>query len=170
MQRRSQKWVSQLLLISWVAAFPGTGGTCGVSLGGGASCTVVIEFAPTGLGPFTDTVDFSYNNGIAVVNSTRNIQGTAGAPANITITDGPTYDFGTQATGSINTHTFTLNNTGAVDATTITGTGLAAPFQFAGGTYPGTAGTCGATISAGASCTIVVAYQPSALGTLDRHN
>ena len=55
-------------------------------------------------------------------------------------------------------------NTGGVAATALNETGLVAPFNFVGGAYPGTGGTCGATLSSGSSCTLVVRYAPAASG------
>jgi alpha-tubulin suppressor-like RCC1 family protein len=43
------------------------------------------------------------------------------------------------------------------------GSGLSAPFSFAGGAYPGTGGTCGGSLAASAGCTIVVVFSPSAI-------
>ena len=57
---------------------------------------------------------------------------------------------------------FPLDNTGAVDATTVGGGGLAAPFQFTGGSFPGTAGTCTATINPATPCDIDVTFAPTA--------
>src|SRR5437868_5741285 len=44
------------------------------------------------------------------------------------------------------------------------GAGLAAPFTFKGGTYPGTGGTCIATLAAAGTCTVVVTYSPTTTG------
>ena len=41
---------------------------------------------------------------------------------------------------------------------------MAAPFAFAGGSFPGTAGDCTATLAAGANCTIVITYSPTLVG------
>ncbi len=43
--------------------FPGTGGTCTTQLAGQSSCTIVLNFAPTGSGSFSDTVRLSYTDG-----------------------------------------------------------------------------------------------------------
>src|SRR6266404_2250921 len=40
------------------------------------------------------------------------------------------------------------------------GAGVAAPFTFKGGTYPGTGGTCSASLAAAGTCTVVVTYSP----------
>ena len=48
------------------------------------------------------------------------------------------------------------------------GSGLSAPFSYKGGTYPGTGGTCAATLAAAGTCTVVVTYAPvTVAGTFD---
>ena len=74
------------------------------------------------------------------------------------------YDFGDQAVGSVTEHTFTVVNGGAVSATRIGAAGLAAPFTFTGGSYPGVGGTCGATLASASSCTLTVDFAPSIPG------
>lgn len=79
-------------------------------------------------------------------------------------------DFGTLASGATDTTTFELKNSGDGDATDVAETGLAAPFKFLGGTFPGTGGTCAATLAAGATCELVVEYAPTAtVYTKDTH-
>ena len=41
---------------------------------------------------------------------------------------------------------------------------LVVMFDFKGGTYPGTGGTCGTTLPSGASCTFVITYVPTTTG------
>ncbi|MCB9073113.1 MAG: choice-of-anchor D domain-containing protein, partial [Bdellovibrionaceae bacterium] len=146
-------------------AFPGTGGTCTTTIIAGASCTLVVSFTPTATALTTSSIDMNYNDGANNVVSSRPVQGTGVAPAVLSISDGPTYDFGAAVIGTTVNYTFTVTNTGGIDATTITGTGLVAPFTFTGGAYPGTGGTCGATLAAGANCAIVVSYSPTTLTT-----
>ncbi|RME18397.1 MAG: DUF2341 domain-containing protein [Bdellovibrio sp.] len=141
--------------------FPGTNGTCGNTLASGNSCTIEVRFTPTALGLATDSIEMQYNNGLVTTSVTLGVQGTGVNPALLTISDGPLYDFGNQEANCSKTKTFTVTNTGDVDATAVNGTGLAGEFKFLGGFYPGTGGSCGATISAaGGSCTIVVEYAP----------
>ena len=83
------------------------------------------------------------------------------------------FDFGQQIVGGTLNSTYTLTNGGGVDAVideTLTNS-LIAPFQFEGGTYPGTSGTCTTTnlsgdlvIAPSESCTIVVSFSPIAVG------
>ncbi len=82
----------------------------------------------------------------------------------LTISDGPTYDFGVQAIGSSTSHTFTLTNIATTDFTGLGASGLIAPFTFLGGSYPGTGGTCTTSLAIGANCTIVVNYSPTTAG------
>jgi hypothetical protein len=148
--------------------YPGSGGTCTASLGVGATCTIVLSFAPTALGVFTDTVDLTYHNGVAAGQvASRNVSGTGVPPANLTISDGPTYDFGYRALGSTTSFTFTITNTGGVTANSIASTSLASPFTYKGGPFPGTTGTCGASLASGASCTVSVDFTPIALGVFN---
>jgi hypothetical protein len=125
---------------------------------------IAIEFAPKGLGPFADTITLKYVNGAVSATATRDVFGTGGAPASLIISDGPVYNYGTHATGSLNNKTFAVTNDGWVTATGLSGSGLKEPFTFLGGSYPGTGGTCGLTLSAMTSCTIVVEYAPTKVG------
>ena len=72
-----------------------------------------------------------------------------------------TQDFGTVSSGLKKSVVFVLTNSGKADATGIKETGLATPFQFVGGSFPGTAGTCSESIADGASCELDVEYAPS---------
>jgi len=138
--------------------FPGTGGTCPTTIPSGTNCTIIIRYAPTVTGTFTNNLLITYNNGAANQTISRQITGTT--QAGLSISDGATYNFGNQVTGSTTSKTFTVTRTGGIDATAVVGYGLAAPYTFLGGSYPGTGGTCGVTIST-ATCTVIVAYTPT---------
>src|SRR6185369_16876442 len=131
--------------------------------GAGGSCTMIVTFAPTATGPSTGTLSLGYNDGAANQTATRPLAGAGTPPALLTISDGPTYGFGTRATGSTTTHTFTVTNGGGVTATGISAGALAAPLSYSGGAFPG-GGTCGTSLAAGATCTFVVAFAPTATG------
>lgn len=82
-------------------------------------------------------------------------------------TQGQAYhSFGFQPLGSPGvTQVFTLTNREAVAVTGLAITGLpAGDFQFAGGAYPGTGGTCVATLAPGATCTVALTYAPTVAG------
>ncbi len=77
--------------------------------------------------------------------------------------EGPNpLDFGTHAIGSRRVQIISVTNTGEQAASQISGTGLAAPFYFLGGTFPGTGGSCGLNpLEVSATCEIVVEFFPS---------
>ena len=147
-------------------AYPGSGGTCGTTLSAGSTCTIAVNYAPAAPGLTLQTLQIDYNNGAVVLPITKDFQGTAVAPANITVSDGPTFDYAQRATGSQTVQVFTVDNVGGVPATLMNGTGLALPYQFEGGIYPGTSGNCGVTLAALANCTIAVVFAPTVLGVV----
>ncbi|MEQ1877292.1 MAG: choice-of-anchor D domain-containing protein, partial [Bdellovibrionia bacterium] len=144
--------------------YPGSGGSCGANIGAGISCTVVVTYNPTTTGLHSDTIQIDYNDGSQIRNALRDVQGTGLSNALINISNAPLYDYGTRAVATTTDFTFTVDNSGAVMATGITGTGLAAPFDFKGGSYPGTGGNCGAALAPAGVCSIVVTYSPTAAG------
>ncbi|MCA9324548.1 choice-of-anchor D domain-containing protein, partial [Candidatus Saccharibacteria bacterium] len=146
-------------------SFPGTGGNCGATLAPAGSCDFIVEFSPGSSGVHNDTIDISYYDGAGTSNALRPVTGTGVDPAQLVISNAPLYDFSDRAVGSTNEVTLTIDNTGGFGATAMAGSGLAAPYTFKGGSYPGSGGSCGATLSAGGSCTIVVRYAPVATGS-----
>ncbi len=142
-------------------SFPGTSGTCGFSLAAGSSCLLNLEFIPSIGGAFSETLSLTYDDGFNLLTLSKNLQGTGLSSAILSISDGPgAYDFGISPAGSSQQKTFTINNVGSATATAINGVGLATPFSFFGGSFPGAGGTCASTLLAGGSCTVVVSYSP----------
>lgn len=136
-------------------SYPGTSGTCGASLGIGAACTIVVEFSPTVTGAFSDAIHLQYNDGTAIQNVTRQVQGTGTVPALLTISETDPYNFGLHPkNGAPVSHTFTITNTGGYTATSMAELGLSSPFYRVGG-------TCGATLVPAGSCTVTVDYVPA---------
>lgn len=79
----------------------------------------------------------------------------------LSISDGPTFDFGPVALGGAASHLLTLTNEGTAPATGLSAT-VQAPFDVPGG-FPG-AGRCGASLGPGEACTVEVAFTPTQLG------
>ena|GEM_PF-1791313 len=144
-------------------SYPGSGGSCTGNLAGGDSCDIVVSYAPTVSVLDNDTILIDYNDGQGIQQLSLNIQGTGGTAAfpNISVAN-----FGNVTVGSTTSQLYTLTNNNDLTATNLRdGQPLAAPFQFTGGTYPGDAGTCSATLAGGgATCTIEVSYSPTVLG------
>lgn len=123
-----------------------------------------IDVTPAGAGIVTVdigasvAVDAAGNNNTAATQLTRTFL----PPAVLAFADTSTHDYGTVNVGSTADLSILVTKSGSANATSISEVGLAAPFAFKGGSYPGTGGTCGATISA--NCTIVVTFTPTANG------
>lgn len=138
------------------ADFPivaGSNGCTGMTLAGGASCTVAVQFVPGAIGGRTATL--TANGGSAA------LSGTGQNPAMITLL--PTAaDFGSVAIGGgMSTVNFTVMNTGGAPTGAITAnlTG-AQSTQFS----IVSVGACSAPLAGGASCTITVRFSPTTVG------
>ncbi len=93
-----------------------------------------------------DTLDITYHNGVSAVRFHPALCKVAADSGFLTISDGATYNYGNVATGGSLDKTFTITNGGGATAT-ISGSALAAPYSYkGGGAFPGTGGTCGATL------------------------
>lgn len=75
---------------------------------------------------------------------------------------GTTVDFGTVYFSAVAERNVILANRGSFPAEGLSASTVEAPFGFKGGTFPGTGGTCGAVLAAGASCALVLTYQAPA--------
>ncbi|HXT22109.1 MAG TPA: choice-of-anchor D domain-containing protein, partial [Thermoanaerobaculia bacterium] len=125
--------------------------SCGASLAIGASCTVGVTFRPSAAGSRTGTLSFG---GLVAVPLSGS--GTISGPA---IASAPaSLDFGTVTVGITSAaQTVTVSNPGTA-TTTLTGiTSTSAEFAIQ-------SNGCGASLAAGASCTVGVAFAPSAGG------
>ena len=165
--------------------YPGSGTgdnsipACGTTLSPGQSCEVSIAVEPTVLGSRVVNSIMNYNDGAN--NQAASIQISAsGANLAFLVIDeagigwSQEYDYGTVANGSLNPATFTLRNLGSVAATGIVAAANsltsddfefqdATPLDGTDGTYPGDnpgVNDCTGTLASGATCELVVAYNP----------
>jgi hypothetical protein len=131
---------------------------CGTQLTGHAACTISVVFAPTRLGSLSGTLTVSD----ALRTQTATLTGTGVAPPALSVN--PTsLNFSTQQPGvAAAPQTLTISNTGGVALAN-------AGFQITGpaaASYSVGASTCGATLSAGGSCTAQVIFTPAATGPI----
>ena len=128
-----------------------SGGTCGSSLAGSASCTYFVAFTPSAQGAETATFNVTDSDGT----QTAALKGTA---TEVSLSP-PTLAFGTVT--SSKTLSVTVTNEGATPLTfgtpTVTGTGNA---NFAIQPYDGTNSTClsGTPVNQLGTCTITVTF------------
>ncbi len=129
-----------------------TGNNCSGSVAGLATCTINVNFAPTGLGSTSATL----NAGGQSVTLTGN-----GVAPNASLTP-PSFGFGSQPVATSATTTFTLQNTGT------------SPLNYGstteGGSNPGDftendAGCTGASLAPNATCPITVTFDPTTTGS-----
>ncbi|HEY6272858.1 MAG TPA: choice-of-anchor D domain-containing protein [Terriglobales bacterium] len=127
--------------------------TCGTSLAPGKSCTISVASSPTAAGPNAGALLVANDNGLAAVSLVGE-----GAGPNLSVTPS-SLTFGGQNVGTTSApQNVTLTNTGAA---TVTITAIIASVDFA------QTNNCGASLAAGASCTISVTFTPTAVGSLN---
>ena len=129
--------------------------TCGASLGAGASCSVSVAFTPAAAGARSATLTVS-NSGSAL---SVPLAGTGTSGNQASLTASPTsLTFATQAPGT----------TSAAQAVTVRNPGTAAvavtSIASSSAEFPVQSNSCGASLGAGASCTVNVAFTPGAAG------
>src|ERR1019366_7096569 len=131
--------------------------TCGASVAAGGNCSISVTFTPTAAGIRGASVTITDN--AAGSPHTVTLSGTGvGAPI-VSLTAG-SLTFASQNVGTTSAaQSVTLNNTGTA---TLLISGLAVT-----GTNPGDfaqTNTCGASVAAGGSCSILVTFTPTAAG------
>ena len=134
--------------------FPVSSNTCGSTLNAGASCSFSVAYKPSATGADAASVTISHAAGSVAVA----VSGTGAPPPTPNLQASPA----SLAFGSI-----TVGTTAAAKAITVTntGTGNATGVAYANSNaarFPLTGNTCGPTIAAGTTCTLDVAYAPSA--------
>ena len=135
--------------------FVQTGGTCPLSpatLAGGGSCTILVSFAPTAVGPAVGTLTVTDN--AALSPQTAGLTGTGTTPVTLsprTLHLGSVAVGNTSASKSI---TLTNHENVALNFSSITTTG---DFAVA-------SNTCGASVGGGTTCTVGITFSPTAIG------
>lgn len=125
---------------------------CGVSLAAGASCTVSITFSPTATGTQTGTL--TVTDSASNSPQTTALTGTGVLPATLTPVS---LSFGEQLVSTTSgTKTVTLKNNQTI---TLNISSIASSGNYA------QSNNCGATLAAGASCTVNITFSPTTTGT-----
>ncbi len=129
---------------------------CGTTLAAGATCTVNVVFRPTTVSTTAYNGSLTIAANVPVTGSPVGLTGAGIAPSGPKVT--PTsLSFGNVVRGTTSpAQTLTLTNNGA---TAFTFNALAFPSNFSRATGT-SAGTCGTTLAASASCTIGVVFAP----------
>ncbi|WP_428384564.1 choice-of-anchor D domain-containing protein [Nevskia ramosa] len=136
-------------------SFARTAQTCTKTLAAGASCTIDMSFAPKKRGALTGAISVSSS----VAPQSVALSGTGTTPPAVLQLSTQSLAFSDQAVSSRSAaQVVTLTNTGGSPISNLSLV-VSAPFAR-------TAGTCGKSLAAGASCTISVAFAPRTKGAL----
>ena len=132
--------------------------TCGASLAAGASCTVSVELKPASVGALTASLSIADN----ATGSPQTVTLTGTGASAVTLTPASLAFASTTVGVTTAAQLVTLKNSSAAALTltseTITGTGATS--------FVKSATTCGASLAAGATCTVSVEFKPAAAGAL----
>ena len=145
------------MVIATVAASSGfveTDTCANTTLAAGASCSIVVSYAPTATGPVTGSVQVvaNVNGGYASLA----LSGTGAGGANVTLSPS-SLTFASTAVGTASSaQSITVNNSGS--AAIMLGTPVLT------GDFALSSSTCGSSIAASASCTVSVLFKPTAAG------
>ena len=126
--------------------------TCGTGIAAGANCTVGVTFTPSVLGADNGTLTF-IDSALTSPQSVS-LTGTGSAPV-------------TLSASSLSLGTVAVGNTSAAKTVTLTNhenVALGVSSIAASGDYAVASNTCGASVAAGATCTVGVTLTPSVIG------
>ncbi len=145
-------------------SYPGTNGSCGAELAAGATCSLHLVYTPTDLNNHTSSLKINYFNGVDNKAAETTLLGKGALPATLESSVSP-FDFTETVLLETTSTTLTITNSGEVSAESIAPGNLTLPFSFTGGTYPGTGGDCGETLTSGSNCVISLSFSPKTVDT-----
>ena len=138
-----------------------TGGTCGTSLGGAASCTIIVTFAPQYKGSIKGALAITTNGSFSpqIVGITGTATGGPVVPLTLSPASLTFASTGIGATSASQTITVTNKSSGTITINTIT---ASANYTAVGsGTTP-----CGGALAMSAKCTLAATLTPSDTGSI----
>ena len=129
---------------------------CPNTLVAGASCTASVSFAPTVTGPTTGLLTLNDDSGNLGASQAVTLAGTGSLPRHLSLSPA-TLNFSGYTIGDSPSQTVTVTNTSGASVG-ITGIAMSGDPSLVEGN------TCG-SLSAGATCTVTVTFNPVAYGT-----
>lgn len=136
--------------------FPGTGGTCTVTLGAGSRCSIELSIAPLLVGSFSESLLVQYYDGIQdqVLVIDLQSQSRDPFPANLVINPTAPQNFGVVAIGGTSDIAVSLTNNGERPASALSFTGIVSPFSVQNS-------TCVSQLDPGETCQWLIRYEPT---------
>lgn len=141
-------------------AFPGIGGSCGPSVAGQSSCTIVLKFTPVSAGVTSASLALAFTDNFGKPKSVSlDVSGKALNPAFITLAPAGDHNFGDVINSLPQNRVYTISNNGDVPATSVL------PAVAGGPTYGLLSTTCaGGTLAPNAECYFIVRVAPTQYG------
>ncbi len=136
-------------------------GSCSGPIPNGSTCTITVSYLPLTLGAHAATINYSFNNGAAIVGGAITLNGSSQAVGHL---NGPAnYDYGIHAQGSPDpSYTFNITNTGLGNVTStsvfLTNNTVGFSIQSNG---------CSVTLASTQFCNIVVLLDTIDQGTFN---
>ncbi len=140
-------------------SFPGAGGTCSTTLSGGSTCELWVLFRPSEAKAYSSSLSLTYHNGVGTSSITSNVSGVGVTTSELYISDVDTVSLIMSFAEHPKDVTFTLSHGGGGTPVTIISKSLvSSDFSIL-------SDSCGASLSNGASCSIIVRFLPATIGT-----
>jgi hypothetical protein len=130
---------------------------CPNNLIAGASCTANVSFVPTTTGPVTGLLTLNDDSGNLGALQAVSLAGTGSLPRHLSLSPA-TLNFSGYTIGDSPSQTVTVTNTSGTSVG-IVGIAMSGDPSLVEGN------TCGSILSAGATCTVTVTFNPVAYGT-----
>ena len=144
--------------VAATAEFTATSG-CPATIKPNTKCTVKVTFKPTATGVQSGTLTFNLSSGALTVGLTGTGT-TASTPPSLTVLPSSVSFNNNYVVGDNPSQTVTVTNTNEVTAG-ISGVGLSGSSVYT------QTHTCGTSLAAGASCSIVITFTPTTYGTFN---
>lgn len=136
--------------------------TSAPGLAQGATCSVVVQFAPSATGVFSASLDLTSNAG--TVNIDLSGTGTPAPTGDLTISPEPFNFGGVIANSGSDTQSFTVSSSGA-PGSVVTFASPSASLSGSGD-FAITQNNCTGSLVAGSTCSIVVTFTPTSLAVV----
>jgi len=120
---------------------------------------VIVKFAPVSLGAKGSVMIINYKITNTSYSIVRSVSGTGVSPAFLAISPA-SFQFWSCHFGATASQSFIVSNSGQVAASGMSAA-ISGGFAFLGGSYPGPEEVCGSSLSAGASCSVLVSFSPA---------
>lgn len=144
-------------------SYPGVNGSCGTNLSVNDSCIMEIIFAPTAYVYTNASFVINYNDYDGALVGNLPVDGRGTIPralgARLILTP-KELAFKKVKVGESKVGLATIKNIGKGPATNLGSTSAGRNFEFNGGTFPGTRGTCTSTLAAKSECVVDIIYTP----------